>query len=93
MKKGGRSVTITFPLQPQEEARLVAAALAKGVSPDALVREALEKILAEVPDVSPGKEPTRSLRGILAKYSPAPSAAEIDENRAEMFANFPRSDY
>ena len=54
MKKGGGSVTITLPLQPQEEARLVAAALAKGVSPDALVREALEKILAEVPDVSPG---------------------------------------
>jgi len=86
-------VTITLPLQPQEEARLVAAALAKGVSPDALVREALEKILAEVPDVSPGQEPTRSLRGILAKYGPAPSAAEIDENRAEMLANFPRSDY
>jgi hypothetical protein len=86
-------VTIILPLEPQEEAKLVAAAHAKGVSPDALVREALEKILAEVPDRTPAKGPTRSLRGLLAKYGPAPSAAEIDENRAEMFANFPRSDY
>jgi hypothetical protein len=86
-------MTITLPLQPQEEARLRAVAQAKGLSPDALVREALEKILAEAPETTTGKEPTRSLRGLFAKYGPAPSAAEIDENRAEMFANFPRSDY
>lgn len=86
-------MNITLPLQPQEEARLIAAAQAKGLSTDALVREALDKILAEAPDVSLRKEPTRSLRGLLAKYGPAPSAEEIDENRAEMFANFPRSDF
>jgi len=40
-------VTISLPLQPQEEARLVAVARAKGLSTDALVREALERILAE----------------------------------------------
>ena len=40
-------MTITLPLQPQEEARLIAAAQAKGVSTDALVREAVNKILAE----------------------------------------------
>jgi hypothetical protein len=40
-------VTISLPLQPQEEARLVAAARAKGLSTDALMREALERILAE----------------------------------------------
>jgi len=85
---------ITLPLQPQEEARLIAAAHAKGLSTDALVREALDKILAEVPEETPvGKEPTRSLRGLFAKYGPAPSAEEIDQNRAEMFANFPRSDF
>ena len=65
-------------------------ARAKGLSPDALVREALDKILAEAPDVGSGKQPTRSMRGLLAKYGPAPSAEEIDENRAEMFANFAR---
>jgi hypothetical protein len=85
---------ITLPLQPQEEAKLIAVAYAKGLSTDALIREALDKILAEAPDVSsPKKEPTRSLRGLLAKYGPAPSAEEIDENRAEMFKNFPRSDF
>jgi hypothetical protein len=83
-------MTITLP--PQEEARLIALARAKGLSMDVLVREALNKILAEAPDVSP-KEPTRSLRGLFAKYGSAPSAEDIDQNRAEMFANFPRSDF
>jgi hypothetical protein len=87
-------MTITLPLQPQEEARLIAVAQAKGLSTDALVREALDKILAEAPEVTPGgKEPTSSLRGLFAKYGPAPSAEEIDQNRAEMFANFPRFDF
>ena len=85
-------MTITLPLLPQEEARLIAVAQAKGLSTDALVREALDKILAEAPDLSP-KGPTRSLRGLFAKYGQAPSAEDIDQNRAEMFANFPRSDF
>jgi hypothetical protein len=44
-------MTITLPLQPQEEARLVAIAHAKGVSTDTLVREALDKILADAPEL------------------------------------------
>jgi hypothetical protein len=88
-----QTMTITLPLQPQEEARLIAAAQARGLSADALVREALDGILAETPRGSSKKEPTRSLRGLLAKYGPAPSAEDIDQNRAEMFANFPRSDF
>lgn len=40
-------MTIMLPLQPHEEARLVALALVKGISADALVREALDRILAE----------------------------------------------
>ena len=43
-------MTITLPLEPQEEARLIAIARAKGVSTGALVREALDKILAGAPD-------------------------------------------
>ena len=86
-------MTLTLPLEPQEEAKLVAAARAKGVSLDALVREALGRIFSESAAEAPGKEPTRSLRGLLAKYGTAPSAEEIDQNRAEMFANFPRSDF
>jgi hypothetical protein len=87
-------MTITLPLQPQEEARLIAVAQARGLSTHSLVREALDRILSEAPGVGHGvKDPTRSLRGLFAKYGPAPSAQEIDQNRAEMFANFPRSDF
>lgn len=87
-------MTITLPLQPQEEAKLLAAARAKGLSASALVREAINKIIAEDPGgASMAKEPTRSVRGLLAKYGTAPSAREIDENRAEMLANFPRDDF
>jgi hypothetical protein len=85
-------MTIILPLQPQEEARLIAVAQAKGLSTDALVREALCKILAEAPE-GRSKEPTRSLRGLLANYGPAPSAEEIDQNRADMLTNFPRTDF
>jgi hypothetical protein len=42
-------MTITLPLQPQEEARLLAAAEAKGISTDDLLREALDRILADSP--------------------------------------------
>jgi hypothetical protein len=85
-------MTLILPLEPKEEAKLMAVAQQRGLSADQLVREAIHKILAEVPEVETKMEPTRSLRGLLAKYGPAPSGEEIDENRAEMFANFPRSD-
>jgi hypothetical protein len=86
-------MTITLPLEPRKEAKLIALAQEKGISGDDLVRQAIDKILAEVPETGLRKEPTQSLRGIFAKYGPAPSAEEIDRNRAEMFANFPRSDF
>ena len=63
-------MTLTLPLEPQEEAKLVAAARARGVSLDALVREALRRIFSEAAAEAPGKEPTRSLRGLLAKIRP-----------------------
>ena len=47
-------MTITLPLEPQEEAKLIAVAHAKGLSTDALVREALDRILADasaIPDI------------------------------------------
>ncbi len=86
-------MTITLPLHPQEEARLIAVAQAKGLSTDALLRQAVDRILAEASEAGTGNKPTRSLRGLLPKYGPAPTAEEIDQNRAEMFANFPRSDF
>jgi len=86
-------MTITLPLEPDQEAKLIALAKEKGISHDGLVREAIEKLIGEAQDISSSKEPTRSLRGLLAKYGPAPSAEEIDKNRTEMFANFPSSDF
>jgi len=79
-------MNITLPLEPQEEARLLAAAQAKGLSPDAFVREALEKVLAESPPL-PAK-PKKSAYGLLAKYGPGPTEEEIDQNRREMFRGF-----
>jgi hypothetical protein len=90
--KGIQRMTITLPLDPQKEAKLRALAQEKGITAEDLVRDVVDHILSEAPGTSPRKEPTRSLRGILAKYGPAPSADEIDQNRAEMFANFPHSD-
>jgi len=87
-------MTVTLPLQPREEAKLLAIAKAKGVSPNALVCEAINRIIEEASEeASVKKEPTISARGILAKYGAAPSAEEIDKNRTEMFASFPRDDF
>jgi hypothetical protein len=93
LANGAFKMSINLPLEPHKEALLVALAQSKGLSADDLVREAIDKILADALTGTTPKEPTRSLRGLLAKYGPAPSADEIDENRAEMFANFPRADF
>jgi hypothetical protein len=45
-------MTIILPLQPQEEARLLAVARAKGLPPEAIVRAALEKLLADTDRMS-----------------------------------------
>jgi hypothetical protein len=79
-------VTITLPLEPQEEARLKAAAQAKGLSPHAFVREVLDKVLAEA--AAQPVKPKKSAYGLLAKYGPGPTEEEIDENRREMFRVF-----
>jgi predicted DNA-binding protein len=86
-------MSINLPLEPHEEALLAALARSKGLSSDDLVREAIEKMLADAPADVFRKEPTRSLRGLLSKYGPAASTEEIDENRADMSANFPRADF
>jgi hypothetical protein len=42
-------MTVTLKLPPEKEAKLIAVAQAKGLSTDALVREALDSVLAEAP--------------------------------------------
>ena len=86
-------MTITLPLEPQKEAKLIAVAESKGMTANELVCQAIDKIIAEAPEATTQNEPTVSLRGLLARYGTAPSAEEIDQNRADMFRNFPRSDF
>jgi hypothetical protein len=59
-------MTITLPLQPREEAKLIAVAQAKGVSTDVLVREALDKILADAPDQPEPKLESRPIWEVIA---------------------------
>jgi len=47
----------------------------------------LGKLAEETPVAAPRK-PLKTGRGMLAKYGPAPSAEEIDENRRDMFHGF-----
>jgi hypothetical protein len=47
----------------------------------------LGKLAVETQAAAPGK-PLKTGRGMLAKYGPAPSAEEIDENRKDMFRGF-----
>ena len=87
-------MNITLPLEAQEEARLLAAARARGISASDLVREAVRKIISEgPPEATAKREPTGSVRGLLAEYGRAPSAEEIDECRAGMLKNFPRDGF
>ncbi len=44
--------------------------------------------LAEEPDGAAPRKSLKTGRGMLAKYGPAPSAEEIDENRRDMFDGF-----
>jgi plasmid stability protein len=61
---------------------------AHGVSAAGYMREVLERDLAlSLEAQSPGV-PFKTGRGIFAKYGQAPSAEEIDANRADMFRNF-----
>lgn len=66
-------MTITLPLQPQEEARLIALAEAKGVSTDALIREALEAILRDAStllDAGVSERPTGAALVVAMQASP-----------------------
>jgi plasmid stability protein len=69
------------------EAALKVQANAHGVSPAGYVCEVLERDLASALGQSSGT-PFKTGRGMFAKYGEAPSAEEIDANRADMFQSF-----
>lgn len=70
------------------EAALKAHADSHGVSPAGYVRSILQRDLASSLEPQPSAVPFKSGRGVFAKYGQAPSAEEIDANRAEMFKGF-----
>jgi hypothetical protein len=79
-------MTLIVDLPDELEAVLLAEAQAQGVSADHFARRVLEQVLT-APAARPGT-PFETGRGMLAQYGPAPSAAEIDANRADMFRGF-----
>jgi len=66
-----------------QAAALKARAAAQGLT----LKAWLGKLAEESPPAAPRKPP-KTGRGMLAKYGPAPSAEETDENRRDMFHGF-----
>jgi hypothetical protein len=79
-------MTLTINLSKELEAALKKQALAQGVDAAGYARQVLERALG-MQEERPGP-PFKTGRGLLAKYGPAPSAEEIDANRADMFRGF-----
>jgi hypothetical protein len=79
-------MTLTIDLSKELEQALKTHALARGVDAAGYARQVIERALGiEQPQPGP---PFKTGRGLLAKYGPAPSAEEIDANRADMFRGF-----
>ena len=86
-------MNLILPLTDSERAKLLAKAKAEGTTPERVVRQAIEPILASVPDEAVlAEKPKKSLLGIWAQYGSGPSEEEIDQDRAEMFSTFGRDD-
>lgn len=81
-------MTLTIQLPEKLEAALKVQANTHGLSPAGYVRDILERELASELEDQPSDRPFKTGRGLFAKYGSAPSAEEIDANRAEMFRHF-----
>jgi hypothetical protein len=82
---------MVIELPAELEAGLKAQALSRGVTVDAYVRDVVERDLREAQENASLRQPLKSGWGMCADLGPAPSAEEIDENRAEMFRGFGES--
>jgi hypothetical protein len=71
-------MTITLPLKPQEEAKLIALAQARGVSTDVLVREALDRILAEIASIPVAGSPAPATGADLVTAMQASPCKELN---------------
>jgi hypothetical protein len=77
-------VIVTIDLPEERLAALKAKAAAQGLT----LEDWLQKLADKGPEVEAPHKPFKSGYGLLAKYGPAPSAEEIDENRKDMFRGF-----
>jgi hypothetical protein len=77
-------MTVSIELSSEQLAALKAKAAAQGLT----VQDWLRKLALEQSELGQPVRPFKSGYGMLAKYGPAPSAGEIDENRRGMFGGF-----
>jgi hypothetical protein len=77
-------MTITIEIPDDQASVLEAKAAADGLT----LKDWLEKLARHESILNP--RPLKSVYGMLAKYGPAPSAEEIDENRREILKGFPK---
>ncbi len=77
-------MSVQIELSDQQAAVLQAKAAAQGLT----LQDWFQKLASQEPDSPPSTKPFVTGYGMLAKYGPAPSAEEIDENRREMFRGF-----
>ena len=79
---------LTIPIADDIGAALKAQAQAQGVTAARYASRMIEKNLAPAVEPESSSQPFETGYGTWAKYGPAPSIEEIDENRREMFRNF-----
>jgi len=72
----------TIELTEEQVASLKAKAATEGLSLEGWLRKIADE------QAEPRRKPYKTGYGMLAKYGPAPSAEEIDENRRDMFRGF-----
>lgn len=75
-------MTFTIELTEEQVASLKAKAATEGLSLEGWLRKIADE------QAEPRRKPYKTGYGMLAKYGPAPSAEEIDENRRDMFRGF-----
>lgn len=80
-------MTLTIEISDDAGTALQAQAQAKGEPAAVFARHLLESALGHSAEPEPRK-PLKTGRGMLAKYGPAPTAEEIDANRADMFRGY-----
>jgi hypothetical protein len=83
-------MNLTIELPDEIAEALKAQARAEGISAARYARHVIEKSLSPVVGLESSSKPFETGRGMFVKYGPAPSAEEIDANRADMLRNFPK---